>query len=122
MADAVPAKIKRSLWRGDHRQWTHEFRDPSGELIPFAEGTTFLAQFRNDLDRGTLVCSSVCEITDTGTVVETLTSDEADLLPGQTNTETKPVVYWDLQMIDPDGERHTYLYANCTVMGDRSNV
>lgn len=120
MADALPARVSRSLYRGDFRRWTHEFRDANGDLIPFAEGTSFQAEFREDTDRGNLVCSSTCEITGAGTVVETLTSDEADLLPGQPGTD-KPKVYWDLQMTDPEGQRHTYLYANCAVMGDRTN-
>ena len=84
-------------------------------------GHTFTAQFRVDKNRGEVVCESVCAVTEPGVVVETLTSVEADKLPGEVEGEDAPRVYWDLQSVDGDGERHTWLYADCQVKGDRTH-
>ena len=121
MADALPAKVQRKLWRGDSRTWTHVFTtgDPA-EPVDLT-GHTFTAQFRVDKNRGEVVCESVCAVTEPGVVVETLTSVEADKLPGEVEGEDAPRVYWDLQSVDGDGERHTWLYADVQVKGDRTH-
>lgn len=124
MAEAVPVKITRTLYRGDSRTWTHVFTDTAtGDPIDITDWD-FTAQFRPDLDRGTIVASSVCVVTDgpNGIVVETLTSAEGDKLPGQTDPNTKPVVYWDLQSVDTDSNTQTWKYAYCKVLGDSTDV
>lgn len=125
MADeAVPVKITRTLYRGDSRTWTHVFTDTAtGDPIDIT-GWTFTAQFRPDLDRGTVVCASVCTVVDgpNGIVTEVLSSTEADKLPGQTSPTVKPVVYWDLQSIDTDSNTQTWKFAACKVMGDSTDA
>jgi hypothetical protein len=124
VAEPTPVKVKRSLYRGDTRVWTHVFTDSdSGDPIDLT-GWEFLSQFRDDLDRGTVVATADCEVTvgATGTVVETLSAAEADALPGQTDPAVKPRVYWDLQSTDPDGNVQTWMYAQVVVMGDASDA
>lgn len=121
--EAIPAKVKRTLYRGDRRTWTHVFTDTTtGDPIDITDWT-FVSQFRADLNRGDLVCESTTTVYDgpNGIAVEVLTSDEADGLPGQTSPATYPVVYWDLQSTDGDGHKQTWKYAFCKVEGDASN-
>lgn len=119
MAEQLPAKVKRTLYRGDHRQWIHTFTEDDGTTPIDLTGKTFASMFRDDLDRGTVVCTATCTVTDgpAGELTEVLTSAEADKLPGQTDPDEKPTVYWDLQELD-GGEATTWLYARCPVMGD----
>lgn len=119
MAEQLPAKVKRTLYRGDHRQWVHLFTEDDGTTPIDLTGKTFSAQFRDDLDRGAVICTSTCTVTDGpgGEVTEVLTSEQADLLPGQTDPDVKPTVYWDLQEVDGT-EVTTWLYARCAVLGD----
>lgn len=123
MAEPIPVKVKRTLWRGDTRVWTHVFTDTdSGDPIPIT-GWTFLSQFRDDLDRGTVIATATCSITDgpNGVMVETLPATQADLLPGQTDPDEKPIVYWDLQST-VGGVVQTWKYARVPVGGDSSDV
>lgn len=130
MAEPTPAKVKRSLYRGNTRRWTHVFEENTGTTgAPVWEpiditGWTFLTQFREDLNRGTVVCASTTTVTDgpNGIAEEVLSAAQADLLPGQTLPTVKPVVYWDLQSTDTDGNVNTWKYASCPVMGDASDV
>ena len=125
MAEPLPAKVTRKLWRGDTRVWTHVFTDTeTGDPIDLT-GYTFLSQFRDDLDRGTVIATATCVIDvdpTTGVMVETLTAAQADLLPGQTDPDEKPVVYWDLQSTDGDGAVQTWQYARVPVSGDASDA
>lgn len=124
MAEAIPVKIKRTLYRGDSRTWTHVFTDTdTGDPIDIT-GWTFTAQFRPDLDRGTVTCESACTVSDgaNGVLVEELTPTEADKLPGQSAATPNPVVYWDLQSVDGDGFTRTWMYAKCKVEGDVSDA
>ena len=124
MAEPTPAKVKRSLYRGDTRVWTHVFTEPvSGDPIDIS-GWTFLSEYRDDLDRGTVIATATCSVMDGpgGVMVETLTAAQADLLPGQTDPDTKPVVYWDLQSTDGDGNVQTWQYARVPVTGDASDA
>lgn len=130
MADATPVKVKRELYRGDTRRWTHVFEENTGTTAePVWEpiditGWTFLTQFRPDLDRGTVVATSTTTVDDgpAGVAIEVLSAAQADLLPGQTDPLTKPKVYWDLQSTDGDGVVRTWKYAICPVTGDVSDV
>ena len=123
-ADGLPAKLEpaRKLYRGAHRTWTHVFHtDAAKTELRDLTGHTFRAQFREDKNRGAVVCESVCTVIGDGTVLEVLMSDEADKLPGEVEGAGVPKVFWDLESIDADGERHTWLYSDCTVKGDRSH-
>ena len=123
MADALPAKINRKLWRGDSRTFTHEFRTGKDAESPLYDltGHTFVAQYRADKNRGEVVAEATCTVVGAGTVVEFLSSSEADNLPGEVEGQPAPKLYWDLQSTDADGERHTWLYADVQVKGDRSD-
>jgi hypothetical protein len=125
VADALPAKLNpaRKLWRGDSRTFTHVFRvGPTDDDAPLdLTGHTFIAQYRADKNRGEVVAEATCSIIDDGTVLEVLTSLEADKLPGEVEGEPVPVLYWDLQSTDAEGERHTWLYSDVHVRGDRSD-
>lgn len=129
MADAMPVKVKRALYRGMARTWTHVIeRNVGTEAEPVWEPVditdwTFRAQFRADLNRGEVVASSVCTIVDgpNGIVREKLTGEEADKLPGQTDPAEKPIVYWDLESINADGDPETWKYAYVPVTGDASH-
>ena len=121
MADTVPKKVTRTLYRGDSRTWVHVFTDGDGNPIDLT-GYEFIAQFRPDLDRGTVICSSACTVggDDNNEVTEVLSADQAELLPGQTGS-TKPKVYWDLQSTK-DGDVTTWMYASVPVVGDVSDA
>lgn len=132
MADpALPAIIKtKSLIRGDTRSWPEVFEQNTGtDSAPVWEpldvsGYTFLMEIREDLNRGTLIATWDIDTTDaaTGTIVVTLPSDQADLLPGQSSPNTKPVVYCDLQGTrTSDGFRRTFKRWQFKVEGDSSN-
>lgn len=123
MAEPLPAKVTRKLWRGDTRVWTHVFTDTAtGDPIDIT-GWTFLSQFREDRDRGTVITSATCVVTDgpAGEMTETLTAAQADALPGQTDPDVKPVVYWDLQS-DNGGVVQTWQWSVVQVNGDASDV
>jgi hypothetical protein len=123
VAEPTPAKVKRSLYRGDTRVWTHVFTDTTtGDPLDLTD-YEFISEYREDLDRGTVIATAVCVVTDApgGVVVETLTAAQADLLPGQTSPTVKPKVYWDLQSTDGDGNVQTWQYAAVAVSGDASD-
>lgn len=123
MAEPIPVKVKRTLWRGDTRTWTHVFTDTeTGDPIDIT-GWVFVSQFREDLDRGAIIATATCTITDgpNGVMTEVLPAAQADLLPGQTDPDVKPVVYWDLQSTD-SGNVQTWKYARVQVGGDSSDV
>ena len=111
MTDALPARIKRALWRGDSRTWTHTFTTVDGPVD--LTGHAFVSQYRTDLNRGEIVATATCEVIDAtnGVLAEKLPAGEADKLPGQTDPNRKPSVYWDLQSTDADGNVRTWLYA-----------
>ena len=123
MADTVPVKVQRTLYRGDSRTWVHVFTDAAGAPIDLT-GYTFISQYRPDLDRGTIVTTATCTVggTDNNEVTEVLDATAADALPGQTDPATKPKLYWDLQSTDPDGVVTTWMYATVPVIGDSSDV
>lgn len=123
MAEQLPVKVRRTLYRGDRRVWTHEFTEDDGTTPLDITGKTFVSQFRADLDRGTVVCTATCTVTDGpgGVLEEVLPSAQADLLPGQTDPTVKPYVYWDLQELDGT-EATTWMYARCPVSGDVSDA
>ena len=124
MADEpLPVKVTRKLHRGDTRVWTHVFT-VTGTTTPIdITGYTFLSQFRDDLNRGTVIATATCVVTDgpAGEMTETLTATQADLLPGQTDPDEKPIVYWDLQSTAA-GAVQTWQYARCPVSGDASDA
>jgi hypothetical protein len=123
VAEPTPAKVKRSLYRGDTRVWTHVFTDTTtGDPLDLTD-YEFVSEYREDLNRGTVIATATCVVTDGpgGVVVETLTSAQADLLPGQTSPTVKPKVYWDLQSTDGDGNVQTWQYATVSVSGDASD-
>lgn len=124
MAEPLPQKVKRQLYRGDSRNWTHVFTDTETGVPLDITGWTFLSQFREDLDRGTVICSATCTVTDgpAGVMLESLSATDAELLPGQTDPTEKPVVYWDLQSDDGDGNVRTWMYSAVTVTGDVSDA
>lgn len=132
MADpALPAIIKtKSLIRGDTRTWPEVFEQNTGtDLAPVwvpldVSGYVFLMEVREDLNRGTLIATWDIDMAAaaTGTIVVTLPSDQADLLPGQTSPGVKPVVYCDLQGTrTSDGFRRTFKRWQFKVEGDSSN-
>lgn len=132
MADpALPAIIKtKTLIRGDTRSWPEVFEQNTGTdaapvWVPLdVSGYTFLMEIREDLNRGTLIATWDIDMTDaaTGTIVVTLPSDQADLLPGQSSAATRPVVYCDLQGTrTSDGFRRTFKRWQFKVEGDSSN-
>lgn len=124
MAEPLPEKVKRTLYRGNTRIWTHVITDTETGLPADITGWTFLSQFREDLNRGAIICEATCAIIDgpNGIFRETLPASESDLLPGQTDPDEKPTVYWDLQSTDGDGFVQTWEYARCAVMGDASDA
>lgn len=124
MAEPTPARVKRSLYRGDTRVWTHVFTDSETTDPIDISGWEFVSEYRVDLDRGTVICEATCEVTDgpAGVLTETLTAEQADLLPGQPVGQPKSKVYWDLQSTDLDGNVQTWQQAVVPVSGDASNV
>lgn len=130
MADALPVKVERKLYRGDSRTWTHEFETNTGtDAAPVWEptditGWTFLTQFRADLNRGEVIATSTTTVTDgpAGVATEELSPTEADKLPGQSDPNEKPKVYWDLQSTDTEGAVHTWKYAIVPIGGDSSDA
>lgn len=123
MAEPTPAKVKRSLYRGDTRVWTHVFTETATGLALDITDWVFRSEYREDLNRGTVIATGDCEVTDGpgGVMVETLIATQADLLPGQTDPLTKPIVYWDLQSTDADDNVQTWQYARVPVSGDASD-
>jgi hypothetical protein len=124
MADALPDKVSRTLYRGDSRTWTHVFTDAATGGALDLTGYTFVSQYRNDLDRGTVICSATCTVggASNNEVTEVLSAADAALLPGQTDPAEKPVVYWDLQSTDASGNVRTWMYAAVKVLGDVSDA
>lgn len=124
MAEPIPAKVKRTLWRGDTRSWTHVFTAADTGTPVDISGWTFLSQYRADRDRGTVICEATCTVTDgpNGVMTEVLPAAQAELLPGQTDPIEKPVVYWDLQSTDGTGNVQTWQYAAVSVGGDVSDA
>lgn len=122
MADTVPKKVSRTLYRGDSRTWVHVFTDDADAPIDLT-GHNFISQFRPDLDRGTVICSATCTVggADNNEVTEVLAAADADLLPGQADPNVKPKVYWDLQST-ASGDVTTWMYATVSVLGDTSDV
>lgn len=133
MADdpAVPKLIlDKSLVRGDTRSWVEFFEQNIGtDSAPVWEpwdltGWTWLMEIRADLDRGTLIATWDVDDSDVanGNLTVTLPSDQADLLPGQTDPNVKPAVYCDLQGTrTSDSFRKTFKRWKFKVVGDSSN-
>lgn len=117
MAEPLPATSKLTLYRGDTRVWTDVFTD--GTEPYDLTGHTFVAEIRADRNRGSVVATIDCVVTDAagGVVQRTLTSTEADKL-GDDGTR----LYWDLQSTDADGVVRTWLAGPVIVKGDATNV
>lgn len=131
MADALPKVEPEKLIRGDSRTWTDTFEENTGTTAAPVwtpidmSGWTWLCQIRPDLNRGTVIATVTVDTTNaaTGIIVRKLTADQADLLPGQDDPATKPVVYMDLQGTrTSDGFRQTWKRWKVTVEGDTSSV
>lgn len=123
MAEPIPAKVKRTLWRGDTRSWTHVFTDTETGDPTDITGWVFLSQYREDRNRGTVIATATCTVTDgpNGVMLEVLPAEQSDLLPGQEDPAVKPIVYWDLQSSNA-GVIQTWQWANVPVGGDSSDA
>jgi len=123
VAEPLPQKVARKLHRGDSRTWTHVFTDTDTGVPLDITGWAFLSQFREDLNRGTVVCEATCVIDDgpNGVMIETLSPTQAELLPGQADPTEKPTVYWDLQSTDDNGNVRTWMFSTIAVTGDVSD-
>ncbi len=132
MADSpLPKWEKESVIRGDTRVWNEQINENTaaeGETPVYEPmnltGWTWLCQIRADLNRGTVIANLDIDDTDAadGKLIRTLPSDQADLLPGQTEPDQKPLVYMDLQGTrTSDGFRQTFKRWKVTVEGDSSD-
>jgi hypothetical protein len=124
MSDSLPAKVVRKLYRGDSRTWVHVFTDTATGAPIDKTGSTFLSEYRDDLNRSTIITSATCTVGGAANneVTEVLSATQAELLPGQTDPSVKPVLYWDLQETDAAGNVQTWQYAKVTVSGDVSDA
>lgn len=121
----LPKVEKETLLRGDSRFWTETFTDDdTGTAIDMSGWGDWLCQIRDDLDRGTVVATITVDASSaaSGIITRELTADQADLLPGQTDPDTKPIVYIDLQATrTSDSFKQTWKRWKATVEGDVSD-
>jgi hypothetical protein len=124
VAEPIPKSVKREQWRGDTRVWTHTFTDPATGDPYDLTGHDFIAQWREDRNRGNLLATATCVVLDGpgGIMQETLSATEADGLPGQVDPDTPTIVYWDLQSTDGDGAVQTWEFSKVKVWGDSSDA
>ena len=125
MAEPLPAKVNLTLYRGDTRVWTDIFTETVADAVVPKDltGYTFLSQIRDDKNRGEIVATIAVEADDpaAGTIVRTLTAEEADKLPGEEPGQAAPVLYWDLQSTK-DGMVRTWMAGSVKVKGDATDV
>lgn len=133
MADVTfPIKHDLKGRRGDTKEWSFYVEDNTGtEEVPVWtprvwDDYEFVSQIRTGLDRETdVVCDFAVDATEPGWVKGFLTIIESEKLPGQTDVNSKPVLYWDVQYTwteDGKEKRRTHYAGKFTVTGDVSHA